>query len=132
MSIASITMTAGENQFKRHKQILFFVALMAVMFLVAVNTSHAGAGGLEFEEIWETLKEWTQGTLGRIIAGAMILIGIIGGIARQSLIAFALGIGGGIGLYNAPDIIESILSASLEHAGPIASTVQQIGNGLVM
>nr|WP_238399764.1 TraA family conjugative transfer protein [Alcaligenes faecalis] len=100
------------------------------MFLLAVNTSHAGAGGLEFEEIWQTLKEWTQGTLGRIIAGAMILIGIIGGIARQSLIAFALGIGGGIGLYNAPDIIESILSATLEHAAAISTTVHHLGNGL--
>lgn len=132
MSIANISIHSGEGQLKRHKQILFFIALMAVMFLVAANTSHAGAGGLEFEEIWETLKDWTQGTLGRIIAGAMILIGIIGGIARQSLIAFALGIGGGIGLYNAPSIIESILSASLEHAAPITTTIHQLGNGLLM
>ncbi|OSZ33075.1 conjugal transfer protein TraA [Alcaligenes faecalis] len=130
MSIANISINTGEDQYKRHKQILLFVVLMVAMFLLAVNTSHAGAGGLEFEEIWQTLKEWTQGTLGRIIAGAMILIGIIGGIARQSLIAFALGIGGGIGLYNAPDIIESILSATLEHAAAISTTVHHLGNGL--
>ena len=32
----------------------------------------------------------------------MILVGVVGGIARQSLMAFAMGIGGGMGLYNSP------------------------------
>ena len=63
--------------------------------------------------LWDTLKEWIQGTLGRVICGSMILVGIVAGVARQSISAFAIGIGGGIGLYNTPTVIESVLSATV-------------------
>lgn len=112
------------------KQMVLFAALMLVMFTVAVTESHAGVGGDEFELVWETVKDWTQGTLGRVIAGAMVLVGIIGGIARQSLMSFAVGIGGGIGLYNAPEIIERIVGATLEHAEVLETTIK-LGNGLI-
>lgn len=67
-------------------------------------------------------KDWTQGTLGRIVAGAMVLVGIVGGIARQSLMAFALGIGGGMGLYNTPTVVESVMSATL----PVVASTQEV------
>lgn len=70
----------------------------------------AGDGGDEFEDVWTTLKDWTQGTLGRIIAIALVLVGIIFGVARQSLISFAICIAGAMGLYQAPTIIESLLT----------------------
>ena len=47
----------------------------------------------------------------------MILVGIVAGVARQSISAFAVGIGGGIGLYNTPTVIESVLSATLSDGG---------------
>lgn len=72
--------------------------------------------------MWDTLKDWTQGTLGRIVAGAMVLVGIVGGIARQSLMAFALGIGGGMGLYNTPTVVESVMSATL----PVVASTQEV------
>ncbi|WP_439897094.1 TraA family conjugative transfer protein, partial [Klebsiella pneumoniae] len=40
------------------------------------DQAHAGNGGGAFEDVWVTLKDWTQGTLGRIVAGSMILVGI--------------------------------------------------------
>lgn len=83
-----------------------------------------------FGDVWATLKDWIQGTLGQIVAGAMILVGIIGGIARQSLMAFAIGIGGGIGLYNSPSIVEAVVSSTLEHADKAASVIQMT-NGLL-
>jgi len=60
--------------------------------------------------------------LGRIVAGAMVLVGIVGGIARQSLMAFALGIGGGMGLYNTPTVVESVMSATL----PVVASTQEV------
>ncbi len=89
------------------------IAILLILSICIVDPAHAGAGGDAFDDVWDTLKDWTQGTLGRIIAGAMILVGIVGGIARQSLMAFALGIAGGMGLYNMPTIIESVMSATL-------------------
>lgn len=79
----------------------------------AAGDACAGTGGEEFAEVWDTLKNWIQGTLGRVVCGSMILVGIVAGVARQSISAFAVGIGGGIGLYNTPTVIESVLSAAL-------------------
>ena len=83
--------------------------MIGLLALVIAEPSFAGTGGDEFSDVWTTIKDWTQGTLGRV--------GIISGVARQSLMAFAIGIGGGIGLYNAPTIIESILTATVPEGG---------------
>jgi conjugal transfer pilus assembly protein TraA len=87
---------------------LFFICMICIC-----KDSFAGTGGDEFADVWDTLKEWIQGTLGRVVCGSMILVGIVAGVARQSISAFAVGIGGGIGLYNTPTVIESVLSASI-------------------
>ena len=97
---------------KRNKQ-LIKLSLCALLLMYA-DDALAGTGGSEFNEVWETLKGWIQGILGRIICGIMILVGIIAGVARQSLTAFALGIGGAIGLYNVPAVLESVLSATVD------------------
>lgn len=89
------------------------LAVLVLMALAITEPAMAGTGGDEFDDVWQTLSGWTQGTLGRIIAGAMVLVGIVGGIARQSLMAFALGVGGGMGLYNTPTVVESVMSATL-------------------
>jgi conjugal transfer pilus assembly protein TraA len=87
------------------------VAALATLMLPML--AMAGTGGTEFEQIWGTLQDWIEGTLGRIIAAAIVVVGIVAGIVRQSLIAFAIGIGGGMGLYNTPAIIEEIMGAAL-------------------
>ncbi|WP_225305770.1 TraA family conjugative transfer protein [Pseudoalteromonas sp. TAB23] len=108
-----------------------FVAFSLIALAVFLSSSaYAGSGGAEFDDVWSTLREWTEGTLGRIVAGAMILVGIIGGIARQSLMAFAMGVAGGMGLYNTPTIIETIMSATLEKAAAVTPAVVQLSNGL--
>lgn len=91
------------------------VLQMAIMCSMAVASHHAmaGTGGNEFDTIWLTLTDWMQGTLGRVVSGAMVLVGIVGGIIRQSVMAFATGVGGGIGLYNTPKVIEAIMTATL-------------------
>lgn len=86
------------------------LTVIAVAFPLAVS---AGTAATEFDNIWATMTDWTQGTLGRIVAGAMILVGLIGGIARQSLMAFAVGIGGGLGLFYSTDILNGIFTATL-------------------
>jgi len=101
-------------------QRLMTIGALGLMALMISEPSFAGTGGDAFTDVWDTLKDWTQGTLGRIVAGAMVLVGIVGGIARQSLMAFALGIGGGMGLYNTPTVVESVMSATL----PVVASTQ--------
>ena len=117
--------------FQSRAKALAPVAVVGAALLLP-EVALAGDGGSDvFLDIWTDLSGWISGTLGKIIAGAMILVGIIGGIARQSLMAFAIGIGGGMGLFNAPTIIENIVTSTLEHAPVVAPTVVQLTNGLM-
>ena len=131
--MSTFNMTAGSRfgtgRFLNKKNLMIAIGAIALLAFFA-SSAHAGAGGSEFEDVWMTLKDWSQGTLGRIIAGSMILVGLVGGIVRQSLLALALGIGGGLGVYNAPNIIESLVSATLAHAPAVQSTAQLV-NGLM-
>jgi conjugal transfer pilus assembly protein TraA len=88
-------------------------ALLLIGTLCAVQMAVAGTGGESFDTIWVTLTDWMQGTLGRVVAGAMVLVGLVGGIVRQSIMSFATGVGGGVGLYNTPTIIEAIMTATI-------------------
>ena len=90
-----------------------YAYMMVLALLLAPGIALAGTGGGEFDDIWITISDWVEGTLGRIIAAGIVVVGIVAGIARQSLMAFAIGIGGGMGLYNTPTIIEEIMSAAL-------------------
>lgn len=131
-STQTLFQTPADRMAKGLPMPLLLLALVAVVAATATDAAFAGGGGTEFDQVWTTIKDWTQGTLGRIIAGALILVGIVGGIARQSLMAFAIGIGGGMGLYNSPIIVESIMGATLASAHKVAPVALQISNGLGM
>lgn len=126
-----------QNKFSVGTRNTYYTQLALVLGVVLIlallpTIAQAGGGGGEFDEVWEQLKDWTQGTLGRIIAGCMIIVGIVGGIARQSLMAFAMGAGGGVGLYNSPGVIESIMTATVAATAETATQIQMISNGLGM
>ncbi|MBU2952239.1 TraA family conjugative transfer protein [Marinobacter sp. F3R08] len=116
---------------KMNSTAMFAFALMAsAVFVLTPDTAFAGTGGASFEPVWNDLKEWMQGTLGRIIAAAIVVVGIIAGVARQSLMAFAIGLFGGFGLYYTPDVLENIVTATIEHVGQVNTAVMVISNGL--
>lgn len=106
--------------------VLFAAAMAAVM----AGDALAGTGTGTFDQVYQTVTDWTQGTLGRIITLAMIVVGIVAGIGRQSLLAFATGLGAGVGMYNAPDIVDSILQATIPAAEKAAPIMMQLSNGL--
>lgn len=109
---------------------IIFLVLVSALLVLMMSSAMAGGGGDEFDEVWDTIEDWTTGTLGKIIAGAMILVGIIGGVARQSLMAFAVGISGAMGLNYAPEIVSSIMSASIEGISAL-DAVYIFTNGLM-
>jgi len=91
-----------------------FLAVVTVCFFpdLAITLAHAGEDG-PLGDVYDDLVSWTQGNVGKTVALGMMLVGIVGGIARQSLMAFAVGIGGGLGLANTDTIISEIFSATL-------------------
>jgi conjugal transfer pilus assembly protein TraA len=111
------------------------LAVAAGMFvLVAPETVLAGVpSDAEFGPTWNWLKERIQGNMGRAICGGIILVGIIGGIAKQSLMSFATGVGGGVGLYAAPGVVDGVIGATVPATAVIAENMpalMQISNGM--
>ena len=104
-------LSMNNHQKRRAKDVMKFG--VALMVTVMATQAMAGTGGDSFDSIWVTLTDWMQGSLGRVVAGSMVLVGIVSGIVRQSIMSFATGVGGGVGLYNTPTIIESIMTATL-------------------
>jgi conjugal transfer pilus assembly protein TraA len=88
--------------------LLMLAVLALAMTPMAVQ---AGAGGGEFDTIYTTLTDWSQGTLGRVIALGMVLVGLGIGVIRQSIMGAIVGIAGGLALFNAPEIIDGIVGA---------------------
>ena len=65
-------------------------------------------GSHDFSEIYGRLVGWIKGDLGRTLSISFVLIGLAYGMARNSLIGFATGVGAAVGLQVTPTIINSI------------------------
>lgn len=120
-----------QDQQKQWAALFLLGVALAVVVMIIPEHAHAGTGGQPFDTVWQNLKDWMQGTLGRIICAAFVLVGLIAGVARQSMMAFAIGLSAGFGLYYTPDIIESIVTATLPHGHWMLSAAHQLSNGLI-
>jgi len=89
------------------------VAITSMVFLSALMATDAmaGTGGTEFAGIYTLLLGWSQGSLGKVIALAMFLVGLSAGIINQSIAAVVVGIGGAMALFYGPTIISGVVSA---------------------
>jgi len=47
------------------------------------------------------------------VAVIFIIIGVIAGAARQSIMGFVLGVSAGVGMFLAPAIIDNVVTATL-------------------
>jgi len=121
---------------KNLKKVAGATALMAAAMIApevmagATVTGVTGAAGGEFDSVWTTLTGWMTGTLGKVAAGSMILVGIIAGVVKQSLMSFAVGAGGGVGLYQTPTVIDAMFGSTLDKL-PAATEAVQFTNGLL-
>lgn len=104
------------------------ITALALGTFAFTDAAQAGTQGTEFNAVWTTLTGWMQGILGKIIAGAMILVGLVAGVARQSIMAFAIGVGGAIGIYNAPTILDGIVAGTVEVADAAALQATPVVN----
>jgi conjugal transfer pilus assembly protein TraA len=90
------------------------VALMAVIAVYALATplvSFAGTGGTEFNTAYTTITSWLQGDLGRLIAAALLVVGLVMGVVRQSIMAAVPAIACGLVATVAPTIIGAVVTA---------------------
>jgi conjugal transfer pilus assembly protein TraA len=99
----------------RYRPSLTATAVFALLAfaVLAPEAVLAGAGGAEFQGAYTMLTGWMTGILGRIIAITFIIVGLVAGVMRQSIMGFVVGIAAGLGVFVAPDIIDSIVTATL-------------------
>lgn len=86
---------------------------------------NANMTGPELTEAAEAMYALLSGTFARIVAITMIIMGIVQGVARQSIASMATGIAAGFGLHFAPDIAASVLGISNYQSEPAPFAVIQ-------
>jgi conjugal transfer pilus assembly protein TraA len=85
-------------------------ALPLIAMAMLSTAAVAGTGGVEFDAMYDMIRGWTEGTLGKLLAVAAFLIGMGMGIVKQSIIAIVLGIGFALALAYAPGIIDAVFT----------------------
>lgn len=87
----------------------FFLSLCV---LAVVMSAMAQAGSDTTFDAWgDQMEEWLTGSLGKAVSIAFVVVGIVMGVVRQSLMAFAVGVGAALGLNYTPDVIDTMFSA---------------------
>ena len=92
--------------------LLRFSILLALLlgFLFSAE-SFAGTADTDFSAIVTKVNDWATGTLGRVLALAIFVVGIAMGIVQQSVIAAAVAVAGALILNYGPPIITGIIAA---------------------
>ncbi|WP_336107905.1 TraA family conjugative transfer protein [Thalassospira sp. CH_XMU1420-2] len=79
----------------------------------------AGTGGSEFDALLQMVTDWSEGTLGKVIA----IVGLMMGLGYTAIGGGARGAIGGViaaaGFSYGPDVIDGIVSATLPMTGPV-------------
>ena len=108
-----------------HKKWVIGFALAALLLLIAFNAD-AGTTGTEFKGIYDKLKDWTTGYLGRSIAGFAFLLGLGIGVAKSSPIPAVAGIVFALFVSFGPSVLEGIATATIAEAAPANPVVKTL------
>ena len=85
-----------------------------VMVALATFASVAVAGSdTTFSSVYTTLSGWLEGSLGKVLAVAMIGVGLGIGIAKQSVMAVVLFFGVSLVLVNITAVIGLLFTATI-------------------
>ena len=93
--------------------VLLLVSLVVAMVLFPDPAWAGTAGGDEFGEVYERVKGWAQGGLGKLIATLFLLVGIGAGVVVRSVAAAIPALAAALFLFFGPKVIESIMTATL-------------------
>lgn len=103
---------ATQHTALRGRHIATLVVALALMFLC--TAVFAGTEGEDiFGAAYEQIAGFTQGFLGKLVTLLMVVTGLIMGIARQSIMTLVVGVGMGIALFNAPQVVNALVGAAL-------------------
>jgi len=99
------------KQFDNSKAPLIALAVAAAMVLPM--QAMAGAGGTEFTQVYDQLTGWSNGTLGKVLGIAALLVGLGVGVIKQSVIAAVVGISIALTAGFGPGVIDGVISTGV-------------------
>ncbi|MTJ94020.1 MAG: hypothetical protein F8N36_14355 [Desulfovibrio sp.] len=85
------------------------IDIPSALLTVSVPSSLAGGSHAGIESMASVMMGWMSGTFGKVIGGAAILVGLLNGVIRQNVSAAITGIGAGMMITMAPDIMGTML-----------------------
>jgi len=89
---------------------------VAALLLVAASIpmqAYAGAGGTEFTPVYDQLTGWSNGTLGKVLGIAALLVGLGVGVIKQSVIAAVVGIAVALTAGFGPGVIDGVITTGV-------------------
>ena len=89
-----------------------YTKVLPVAALGLGATAAFAAGESDFNDVFQLLSDWSQGSLGKLVSLAAVIVGVGIGIVRQSIMAAVIGIAMAVVVQYAPTIITSIVSGS--------------------
>jgi len=93
------------------KEVTLWGLFILGLYLIFPHLASAGAGGMEFQDIYDTISGWSSGVLGKVFAVGAFLTGMGFGIARQSLISCVTGIGAALAVQYFPAVVDNVVTA---------------------
>lgn len=78
--------------------------------LALATTSAFAAGEDDFDDVFQLLTQWSQGSLGKLVSLASVIVGVGIGIVKQSIMAAVIGIAMAMVVQYAPSVIGNIVS----------------------
>ena len=102
---------SDETRLKLFK--LGFATVLAVWaLLLLADPAQASTGGSEFKSLYELISGWAKGYLGRAIAVSFLVVGLLTGLVRGSVIAAVTAIGAAVALLMLPTIVDAIFGGT--------------------
>jgi conjugal transfer pilus assembly protein TraA len=93
-----------------HK-LMLRAGVMTTVMVLSIPVAVAGTTGAQFGVLYNLVKGWTTGLLGRTLAIAAFLVGAIVGFAKSNAMPALIGIIFALLFAVAPGIIDGIASA---------------------
>lgn len=82
-------------------------------FLIFGGSAMASTGDTTFNDMSSKIHDWTNGSLGRIIAGEALVGGMGYAIVRQNLMAAVIAVSAAFILSYGPDVLLSIFTITV-------------------
>ena len=103
-------MKISETRFPRVATVVLLAALLLGLF--PPEAALGGTTGTEFQSIYDKVKGWSTGYLGRLLALCTFIIGLGASIMRQTLFPALTGIGVALVVSLGPSLIEGIATGT--------------------